>query len=101
MPTATYAGHDVAVNDEGFLADPGQWTEEMAPQIARSAGIDELTPRHWQVIRFMRAQGQPPASLVLPPVPVQPAGGWRPGQTLLAASATCPGGPSPGGCPPR
>jgi dissimilatory sulfite reductase related protein len=28
----------------------------MAPQIARSAGIDELTPRHWQVIRFMRAQ---------------------------------------------
>ena len=22
MPTATYAGHDVAVNDEGFLTDP-------------------------------------------------------------------------------
>ena len=58
MPTATYAGHDVAVNDEGFLTDPSQWTEEMAPQIARSAGIDELTPRHWQVIRFMRAQYQ-------------------------------------------
>ena len=31
MPTATYAGHDVAVNDEGFLIDPDQWTEEMAP----------------------------------------------------------------------
>ncbi len=30
MPTATYDGHDVAVNDEGFLTDPGQWTEEMA-----------------------------------------------------------------------
>ena len=56
MPTATYAGHDVAVSDEGFLADPSQWTEEMAPQIARYAGIDELTPRHWQVIRFMRTQ---------------------------------------------
>jgi len=58
MPTATYAGHDVSVNDEGFLTDPGQWTEEMAPQIARSEGIAELTPRHWQVIRFMRAQYQ-------------------------------------------
>ena len=39
MPTATYAGHDVAVNDEGFLTDPRQWTEEMAPQIASSEGI--------------------------------------------------------------
>jgi sulfide:quinone oxidoreductase len=58
MPTATYAGHDVSINDEGFLTDPAQWTEEMAPQIARSEGIAELTPRHWQVIRFMRAQYQ-------------------------------------------
>jgi tRNA 2-thiouridine synthesizing protein E len=58
VPTATYAGQDVAVNDEGFLTEPGQWTEDMAPQIAKSAGIEELTPRHWQVIRFMRAEYQ-------------------------------------------
>ena len=43
MPAATYAGHSVAVNDEGFLVDPAQWTEDMAPQIAKSAGIEELT----------------------------------------------------------
>jgi hypothetical protein len=24
MPTATYAGHDVSVNDEGFLTDPAR-----------------------------------------------------------------------------
>ena len=42
MPTVTYAGHDVTVNDEGFLTDPGQWTEEMAPQIASAEGIGEL-----------------------------------------------------------
>ena len=28
------------------------------PQIAGAEGIAELTPRHWQVIRFMRAQYQ-------------------------------------------
>ena len=38
MPAATYAGHSVDVNDEGFLTDPSQWTEDMAPQIAKSAG---------------------------------------------------------------
>jgi TusE/DsrC/DsvC family sulfur relay protein len=58
VPTATYASQDVAVNDEGFLTEPGQWTEEMAPQIAKAEGISELTPRHWQVIRFMRAEYQ-------------------------------------------
>ena len=58
MTTDTIAGATVELNDEGFLVDPSQWTEEMAPQIARSAGIGELTPRHWQVIRFMRAQYQ-------------------------------------------
>ena len=56
MPTATYAGTSVTVNDEGFFTDPGQWTEEMAPQIASEEGIDELTDRHWQVIKFMRAE---------------------------------------------
>lgn len=54
MPTAIYAGRQVAVNDEGFFTDPRQWTAEMAPQIAREEGIAELTDRHWQVIKFMR-----------------------------------------------
>jgi dissimilatory sulfite reductase related protein len=54
MPTKVYAGTEVEVNDEGFFADPGQWTEEMAPQIAREAGIGELSGRHWQVVKFMR-----------------------------------------------
>jgi tRNA 2-thiouridine synthesizing protein E len=53
MPTTTYAGTDVTINDEGFFTDPSQWREDMAPQIARAEGI-ELTDRHWQVIKFMR-----------------------------------------------
>lgn len=56
MPTATYCGRAVEVNDDGFFTDPSQWTEEMAPEIARDAGIDELTEAHWMVIKFMRAE---------------------------------------------
>ena len=54
MPTVTYAGTPVPVNDEGFFTDPGQWREEMAPAIAREAGIDPLTEQHWQVIKHVR-----------------------------------------------
>ncbi len=54
MPSKTFAGKTVDVNDEGFLTNPQDWTEEMAPELASEEGI-ELTDRHWDVIRFMRS----------------------------------------------
>jgi tRNA 2-thiouridine synthesizing protein E len=63
MATTTIAGHEVIVDDEGFMADPAQWSEDMAPALAEAIGI-ELTDEHWQVIRFLRedyaAQGETP-----------------------------------------
>jgi dissimilatory sulfite reductase related protein len=56
MPAATIHGVPVEVNDEGFFERPEQWTEDMAPELARENGIEELTDRHWEVIRFMRAE---------------------------------------------
>ncbi|MCX2951485.1 TusE/DsrC/DsvC family sulfur relay protein [Lentzea sp. NEAU-D7] len=56
MSTKVYAGTEVPVNDEGFFLDPVQWREDMAPEIAHEAGVGDLTDRHWQVIRFMRAE---------------------------------------------
>ena len=56
MSTTTIAATDVELNDEGFFVHPEQWTVEMAPEIARREGIDELTDAHWSVIRFMRAE---------------------------------------------
>ena len=54
MSTATIAGTTVDLDAEGFLTDPTQWNEAIATELAREAGIEELTARHWQVIRFMR-----------------------------------------------
>jgi tRNA 2-thiouridine synthesizing protein E len=56
MSTATLAGVEVQVNDEGFFVDPQQWTRDMAMELARQDGIDPLTDKHWQVIDFMRAE---------------------------------------------
>ncbi|MDA8291088.1 MAG: TusE/DsrC/DsvC family sulfur relay protein [Actinomycetota bacterium] len=56
MPVATYAGREVDVDVEGFFTDPGQWTRDMAPEIARDAGVGDLGPGHWKVVDFMRAQ---------------------------------------------
>ena len=56
MSTITLAGKDVARTDDGFFEDPSQWTEDMVPELAKAEGIQELTPRHWEVIRFMRSE---------------------------------------------
>ena len=56
MTTITYAGQAIDLNDEGFFVDPTTWTRDMAAELAKSEGIDELTDRHWQVIDFMRQE---------------------------------------------
>jgi TusE/DsrC/DsvC family sulfur relay protein len=61
MPTTTIDGHEIHVNDEGFLTDPDEWSEPLATSLAAQIGI-ELTDEHWRVIRFLRedflAQGE-------------------------------------------
>lgn len=63
MATTTIAGTTYDVNDEGFLTDPGAWSEELGSELAKLIGI-EMTEAHWQAIRFLRedyaAMGETP-----------------------------------------
>jgi tRNA 2-thiouridine synthesizing protein E len=54
MATRTIAGKTVQVNDEGFLTVPGEWTKEIAIEIAKEEGIAELNANHWKIIEFSR-----------------------------------------------
>ena len=54
MPTKTIAGKTVEVDAEGFLVNPDDWTEDIAKELAKEEGINELTEMHWKVIHFMR-----------------------------------------------
>jgi len=46
-------GSTLAVDFEGYLVDPSQWSERVAEALAREERI-VLTEEHWAVIRFMR-----------------------------------------------
>jgi tRNA 2-thiouridine synthesizing protein E len=54
VSTLTYAGTTVEVDQEGFLTDPEQWSEQVAAEIAAENGIPSLTDRHWLVVNYMR-----------------------------------------------
>ncbi len=53
MSLATIAGSEVHVDDEGFMTEYDEWTEDLAKQLAANIGID-LTDRHMHAIRFLR-----------------------------------------------
>jgi len=44
---------DVELGDEGYLAHPADWNEDIARVLAAGEDI-QLTDEHWKVIRFMR-----------------------------------------------
>lgn len=55
MTTATIAGTSVSVNDEGFMTEYDEWTEDVGAELATMIGIDEMTDDHWAAIRFLRS----------------------------------------------
>jgi TusE/DsrC/DsvC family sulfur relay protein len=53
MPVIEIKGAPVHVDDEGFLTEYDEWSEDLAGELAAQIGID-LTEDHWKVIRFLR-----------------------------------------------
>ncbi len=41
------------LNEDGFLADPNEWDEDVAQSFAANEGI-VLTEEHWKIIKYVR-----------------------------------------------
>ena len=55
MAFVEHSGRRLELNDDGFLAHPKEWNEDVARLLARTAeGLDELTPDHWVIIGCIR-----------------------------------------------
>ena len=62
MSQKEYAGKLIEVNEEGYFINSGQWTPEMAKEIAKDEGID-FTDKHMEIINFIREKVLSGASL--------------------------------------
>src|SRR4030067_479745 len=51
--TITVSGKAIEVDEEGYLQNLSDWSEEGAREMARLDSL-ELTPDHWEVINLMR-----------------------------------------------
>jgi tRNA 2-thiouridine synthesizing protein E len=53
MAMATIAGKEVHVNEEGFLTEYDEWSEEIAAELAKNIEV-EMTDEHWALIKWLR-----------------------------------------------
>lgn len=54
MVTAEILGKQLELDEDGNLKNLADWDKEVAMELAKQEGIEELTDRHWIVINFMR-----------------------------------------------
>lgn len=57
MAVTELNGHQVHVDQEGFLTEYDEWDEDLGRVLAAQIGID-LSEEHWKVIRFLREDFQ-------------------------------------------
>jgi len=64
MALKTIAGKELQVSEEGYLEDMNQWNEDIAREIASEIGI-ELTPKHFEVLNYIREKTEAGEALTI------------------------------------
>ncbi|HBC91718.1 MAG TPA: sulfurtransferase TusE [Pelotomaculum sp.] len=54
MSNLAVGGREIELDEDGFLVDFEDWTEDVAGVLASKEEIDELTERHWRVVQYLR-----------------------------------------------
>ena len=54
MPMRDFAGTQVEVDEDGFIADPQVWNDTIAGILAGDEEVETLTEDHWKVVKYIR-----------------------------------------------
>jgi len=54
VPSLNVDGREIEVDEDGFIVNFEDWSEEVARAIAAIDGVHTLTDDHWKVINYLR-----------------------------------------------
>jgi len=55
MPEIVVGEKKIELNEEGFMAHPEEWNEDIAAVLAKEEeGLESLSEDHWKVIQYIR-----------------------------------------------
>ncbi len=63
MAAVELLGKTIELDADGHLANMEDWSEDLAKELAKQEGIEELTEKHWLVINFLRKEYQETGSV--------------------------------------
>jgi tRNA 2-thiouridine synthesizing protein E len=49
----TVSGNTIETDEEGYLTNLGDWTEDVAKEIAKAENVN-MSENHWEVVNFLR-----------------------------------------------
>jgi len=54
MPMRDFAGTEIEVDEDGFIADPQVWNDTIAGILAGDEEVETLTENHWKIVKYIR-----------------------------------------------
>jgi len=44
----------LTLDEDGFIQEPELWDKDVAVELAKTEGVDDLTEEHWKVVDYLR-----------------------------------------------
>jgi TusE/DsrC/DsvC family sulfur relay protein len=54
MSVVQVKGKDVELDEDGFLVNPDDWSNDMVEYFASVEDVSQLTENHWKMINYLR-----------------------------------------------
>jgi TusE/DsrC/DsvC family sulfur relay protein len=54
MPQVELGGKALEVDEDGFIQAPDEWTKEVAADLAKTEGVEEMGEDHWKLVEYIR-----------------------------------------------
>jgi len=45
---------ELEIDEDGFIQEPALWNDSVAVALAVTEGVDDLTEKHWKLVRYLR-----------------------------------------------
>jgi tRNA 2-thiouridine synthesizing protein E len=53
MPRFEHGDISIEVDEDGFMAEPELWNEDIAKALATTEAVEEMTEEHWKVVNYL------------------------------------------------
>ncbi len=54
MPKVTLGGHEIEIDEDGFIQEPEKWDKSVAEDIARTEEASPMSDDHWKLVDYLR-----------------------------------------------